>query len=447
MENVRYARLDATDEDVIEACKAAAVHDKIMSFPDQYKSKVGERGVKLSGGELQRVAIARVILKNPKIVLLDEATSAVDSSIEAQIQAAFKKLSAGRTTFVVAHRLSTIMEADLILVIDHGEIIERGTHEELISHGKKYFELWSKQTAGKGSNVVSKANSFLDIPDDIHPAMTNDLPLATYTEELKKAFVDEKDDDEEGRLSQVDGACESKCKPATGDEESNGCLGLSKIIKKNRDDKAHESGSSSSRSSNNDDGAPIRMISARPTFGTTASVPESQLSAPRSAFDESQGSTVHPTSSMLVQPPDSRGDTAPATRTSSNLSHLPPANGVPKVTIESPKSTSSSSSTSSPSPKSKDSYQSSRDYVDHKPVEERKPTGYPKDMPGVGNDTSTSSESSKNSAEPPQENVLQQNHDASSSKCSQSTSRGSGRGQQEGSGSASSQAFDTPEEE
>jgi ABC-type transport system involved in Fe-S cluster assembly fused permease/ATPase subunit len=160
MENVRYARLDATNEEVMEACTSAAVHEKIMSFPDQYKSKVGERGVKLSGGELQRIAIARVILKNPKIVLLDEATSAVDSSIETQIQSAFKKLSAGRTTFVVAHRLSTIMDADFILVIDQGKIIQRGTHEELIEIEEgKYYELWSKQTAAKSSKVGSKASS------------------------------------------------------------------------------------------------------------------------------------------------------------------------------------------------------------------------------------------------------------------------------------------------
>ena len=159
LDNVRYARLDATDDEIEEACKAAAVHDKIMTFPDKYKTVVGERGLKLSGGELQRIAIARVILKNPRIVMLDEATSAVDSSTEELIQSAFQKLSAGRTTFVIAHRLSTIMDAHLILVVDQGEIIERGTHEELLLQGGKYFELWTKQTESRRS----KGSSVLDI--------------------------------------------------------------------------------------------------------------------------------------------------------------------------------------------------------------------------------------------------------------------------------------------
>jgi ABC-type transport system involved in Fe-S cluster assembly fused permease/ATPase subunit len=145
MDNVRYARLDATDEEVKEACKAAAIHDKIESFPDGYKSTVGERGVKLSGGELQRVSIARAILRQPKIVLLDEATSMVDAETEATIQQAFKRLAHGRTTFVIAHRLSTIQHADLILVINDGQIIERGSHEELFRMNGKYVALWAKQ--------------------------------------------------------------------------------------------------------------------------------------------------------------------------------------------------------------------------------------------------------------------------------------------------------------
>ncbi|KAF1998574.1 hypothetical protein P154DRAFT_621694 [Amniculicola lignicola CBS 123094] len=171
-ENVRYARLDATNAEIEEACKQAAIHDTIVSFPDGYKSKVGERGVKLSGGQLQRIAIARVLLKNPHIVLLDEATSAIDSATETQIQEAFKKLSAGRTTFVIAHRLSTIAEADLIIVVDQGKILERGTHWELLQKGGKYSELWTKQTAGHLSHANSKAPSTHgdEILIDITPA-------------------------------------------------------------------------------------------------------------------------------------------------------------------------------------------------------------------------------------------------------------------------------------
>lgn len=165
LENVRYARLDATDEEIYEACKAAAIHDKIMTFPDKYNAKVGERGVKVSGGEKQRLAIARVILRNPKIVMLDEATSAVDSSTEQLIQDAFKKLSESRTTFVIAHRLSTIVEADLILVVDEGKIVERGTHEELISLDGRYTGLWKKQTKeakkeiDAGFNAISTSST------------------------------------------------------------------------------------------------------------------------------------------------------------------------------------------------------------------------------------------------------------------------------------------------
>ncbi|KAF2803840.1 uncharacterized protein BDZ99DRAFT_467954 [Mytilinidion resinicola] len=169
LENVRYARLDATDEEVYEACKAASIHEKILTFPDGYKTKVGERGVKLSGGELQRVSIARVFLKNPKIVLLDEATSAIDSSTESQIQESFRKLSTGRTTFIIAHRLSTIMDADCILVVDKGEIVERGTHQELLDLGGNYVNLWNKQSAKKnksgGSSVTEAGEQEVLIPD------------------------------------------------------------------------------------------------------------------------------------------------------------------------------------------------------------------------------------------------------------------------------------------
>lgn len=159
MENIKYARLDATDEEVKDACRAAAIHDKIESFPDGYKAMVGERGVKLSGGELQRVSIARAILRQPKIVILDEATSMIDAETEDLIQKAFKRLTADRTTFIVAHRLSTIQHADLILVIHDGQIVERGTHEELFQQNGKYVALWSKQL----NKAVKAVGSTLDV--------------------------------------------------------------------------------------------------------------------------------------------------------------------------------------------------------------------------------------------------------------------------------------------
>ena len=146
LDNVRYGKLDATEAEVHEACKAAALHDQILTFPNGYHTKVGERGVKLSGGELQRIAIARVILKDPQIVLLDEATSALDTGTEAKIQEALRRLTRGRTTLVIAHRLSTVTNADLILVVDKGRIVERGTHAELLRLNGRYVENWARQT-------------------------------------------------------------------------------------------------------------------------------------------------------------------------------------------------------------------------------------------------------------------------------------------------------------
>lgn len=145
MNNIRYAKLEATDEEVFEACRAAAIHEQILGFSDGYDTRVGERGMKLSGGELQRVAIARAILRQPKIVLLDEATSAIDTETEFLIQQALRRLCKNRTTFIVAHRLSTIVNADRIVVVTNGEILEQGNHETLIAAGGKYADLWSKQ--------------------------------------------------------------------------------------------------------------------------------------------------------------------------------------------------------------------------------------------------------------------------------------------------------------
>lgn len=144
-ENLRYARLDATDAEIRAAAAAAAIDAKIMSFPDGYRTVVGERGMKLSGGELQRVAIARAILRDAPFVLLDEATSQIDAETESKIQAALGRLTKGRTTFVVAHRLSTVQNADVIVVIGEGGILQCGTHEELFRVDGKYRALWAKQ--------------------------------------------------------------------------------------------------------------------------------------------------------------------------------------------------------------------------------------------------------------------------------------------------------------
>jgi len=144
-ENLLYARQDADEEEIIAAAKAAAIHDRIMELDEGYDTIVGERGYKLSGGEKQRIAIARVILKNPRILILDEATSALDTHSERLIQAALEPLMQGRTTLAIAHRLSTILAADIILVVDKGEIVERGTHHELLELNGLYARLYNEQ--------------------------------------------------------------------------------------------------------------------------------------------------------------------------------------------------------------------------------------------------------------------------------------------------------------
>ena len=144
-ENIRYGNLEASDDDVIAAAQAANAHKFIIDMPEEYNSMIGEKGVKLSGGQRQRLAIARAILKNPAILLLDEATSSLDSESEAQVQDALYRLMQDRTTFVIAHRLSTVQHADRILVLQDGRIIETGTHAELIEHDGLYSHLYALQ--------------------------------------------------------------------------------------------------------------------------------------------------------------------------------------------------------------------------------------------------------------------------------------------------------------
>jgi ABC-type multidrug transport system fused ATPase/permease subunit len=149
MENIRYGRRDATNEEVIEAAKKAHAHEFITSFPEGYETYVGERGVKLSGGERQRVAIARALLKNAPILVLDEATSSLDSESESFIQQALDVLMEGKTVITIAHRLSTIMKMDRIVVIDDGKIVAEGSHEKLLEDERGlYHKLWSIQAGG-----------------------------------------------------------------------------------------------------------------------------------------------------------------------------------------------------------------------------------------------------------------------------------------------------------
>lgn len=160
--NIAYGRPDAPREDLIAAAKAAKIHDFIMSLPEGYETKVGERGLKLSGGEKQRVGIARTLLKNPPILLLDEATSALDTQTERDIQDSLKKMGEGRTVITIAHRLSTIADADRIVVLEKGEIVEEGRHEALLARGGRYAAMWERQSAEESAETAGEGEDEAD---------------------------------------------------------------------------------------------------------------------------------------------------------------------------------------------------------------------------------------------------------------------------------------------
>jgi subfamily B ATP-binding cassette protein MsbA len=164
-DNIRFARPGATHDEIREAARIAHIDEFALSLPDGYDTIVGERGVKLSGGQRQRVAIARAILADPKILILDEATSSLDSESEALIQDGLKKLRQGRTTFVIAHRLSTIRSADQILVMEGGRIVERGTHPELMGARGRYRDLHDRQYAWESDRYVNPGEDFTPEPE------------------------------------------------------------------------------------------------------------------------------------------------------------------------------------------------------------------------------------------------------------------------------------------
>ena len=168
-ENIAYANPHASTDEIREACRLAHCEEFILKFPDGYDTVVGERGIKLSGGQRQRVAIARALLAEPRILILDEATSALDSESEEMIQDALRRLRQGRTTFVIAHRLSTIRSADQILVLEGGEIVERGTHEELLARQGRYRQLYDKQYKFETDRFINPGEDFTPEPEKPKP--------------------------------------------------------------------------------------------------------------------------------------------------------------------------------------------------------------------------------------------------------------------------------------
>jgi subfamily B ATP-binding cassette protein MsbA len=178
-QNVAFARPEATEAQILEACRIAHVGEFAESFPEGYDTVVGERGVKLSGGQRQRVSIARAILAEPRILILDEATSSLDSESEALIQQGLSWLMKGRTTFVIAHRLSTIRRADQILVLEKGEVVERGTHSELYAAAGRYREMYDRQHGLEANLFLAPGEGEAEEPETLASAVQGAKPGPT----------------------------------------------------------------------------------------------------------------------------------------------------------------------------------------------------------------------------------------------------------------------------
>jgi ABC-type transport system involved in Fe-S cluster assembly fused permease/ATPase subunit len=187
--NIAYGRPGASQDEVEHAAQLAQIHDFVMSLPDQYATQVGERGLKLSGGEKQRVAIARSILKDPRILILDEATSALDTATEQDIQAALRAVSYHRTTLVIAHRLSTVVDADEIVVLDQGRVAERGTHAALLAHGGLYAHMWAIQ-AEQQDQPEAPVQTAGNAPAEDATGVQTDAPVDIMLEDPAEAAAE-----------------------------------------------------------------------------------------------------------------------------------------------------------------------------------------------------------------------------------------------------------------
>jgi ATP-binding cassette subfamily B protein len=186
--NIRYGRWGASDAEVEEAAQLAQIDSFIRMSPKGYETEVGERGLKLSGGEKQRVAIARTILKAPPILLLDEATSALDSHTEKEIQDALERVSQNRTTLVIAHRLSTIVGADEIIVLDQGEIVERGTHQQLLVQDGLYASMWNRQREAEAAREkLALAGDSAPAPNRLPPPVDDAISAAAAARDIPQA--------------------------------------------------------------------------------------------------------------------------------------------------------------------------------------------------------------------------------------------------------------------